>query len=830
MKFSFNLAKKFSDDDFDGLLGLEAGVLAERLNGQVGAFDSIEFQKEKYKGIVTAKIVKAEQHPNADRLKVCMIDDGGVVNGVERTAEGMVQVVCGAPNAEQGMMVAWIPPGAIVPMTFDDTEPFILSSVDLRGVKSNGMLASPKELGISDEHEGIVDLGGYKSKPGDKLADIMVLDDVIVDFENKMFTKRPDCFGQIGIARELSGIEGIKFTSPDWYLDLTPEWPGVDSELQVDVENKIRDVCPRYMAVIVESVDAGASPLWLQASLSAVGVRPINKLVDITNYMMVISGQPLHAFDAGKLGDKIGVRAAIDGEGLEILGGKKIKLDVADIVITNGDSPIALGGVMGGANTEVNNNTTSIVLEVANFDMYSIRRTSMRHGLFTDAVTRFTKGQSPEQAAPVLGATMQMIKELCPEAKFGEVIDVGGEKFKKVIINKVEVSLRKINDLLGLDLKIKEVVDILKSVELGVAVVEENLTVAVPFWRRDIEIAEDIVEEVGRLYGFNKIEPVLPVKPINLPRDNRMLILKKKIGSVLQELGCNELTNYSFVSAKLLEKANQEPDMAYAIRNALSPDLEHYRMSIVPSLLEKVNSNIRDGYSSVTIYEVGKAHIKKHTVKDPQTGVELPDEFDRLGLVVASKDRSSANNGAPFYLAKRYVNSLLERLQVPFTFVELNEKMISSKVPILSVYTKGRVAGIEIAGEIRGVVGEFNPKAAKSFKLPGYCSGFELDLELLAREYNSDFDYTPLSEFPKMYKDLTVEAKDGENYSDVLARVVGGIEKEVKKKDIKFEIKAKSIYREDGSDEVAYTFSLELWHMNRTLKTKEANDILSKFE
>jgi phenylalanyl-tRNA synthetase beta chain len=361
MKISLNtirfLNEKFHSAGDPAPEGVNA--LVEKIGSQLGEVEeTIEIGK-KYDGVIIVKVVSCEKHPDADRLHVCMVDDGGVANDAPRDEDGLVQVVCGAPNVKAGVTVAWLPPGATVPSTYDN-DPFVLEARELRGVVSNGMLASPKELAIGDSHEGLL-LIDEDVAPGTPFAEYFNLkDDVVIDIENKMFTHRPDCFGWIGVAREIAGIQGQKFTSPEWYRSDASIEPPQLSTLPLEVRNEIPELVPRFTAVALSDVSIGPSPVWLQVALSKYGLRPISNIVDLTNYYMLLTGQPLHAYDYDKVraldgGDKatLVVRKPHDAEKLTLLNGKEIEPRKDAIMIATESQAIGLGGVMGGGNTEV---------------------------------------------------------------------------------------------------------------------------------------------------------------------------------------------------------------------------------------------------------------------------------------------------------------------------------------------------------------------------------------------------------------------------------------------------------------------------------------------
>src|SRR3989344_799103 len=598
MKISLNWVKEFTD------VRLPLGELVEKIGLQLGAVDEVIDVGAKYKGIVIVKVVSCLKHPNADKLSVCMVDDGGAAKGVKRDKDGLVQVVCGAPNVHADMLGIWLPPGVTVPSSFDK-DPFVLEARELRGVVSNGMLASASELGISDDHSGIVE--PEEGKPGEDFAKKFKLDDYVIDVENKMFTHRPDCFGILGVAREIAGITHKPFTSPKWYLGSKTTGLHADDKHLFELKNEIPKLVPRFMAQVVQNVEVKPSDFLMQTFLSRVGIRPINNIVDITNYMMYLTGQPMHAYDYDKLEKGIVVRHGKKGEKLKLLGGKEIALREQDIVIADHKKAIGLGGVMGGADTEVDEKTKNIILECANFDMYTIRRTAMEHGLFTDAVTRFTKGQSPLQITPIMAEAGKMMCDLAGGEFASEVLDNNhAPKTSKVI--KTEVAF--INERLGLKLTSGEIKKLLENVELGVEANTGTIHVNPPFWRTDLEIPEDIVEEVGRLYGYQHLPLELPKRSIAAVSKDALIETKLRARKVLASAGANEVLTYSFVHGNLLEKVGQDKKYAYKLANALSPYLQYYRLSLLPSLLDKVHANIKAGYGEFAIFEINPVHSK----------------------------------------------------------------------------------------------------------------------------------------------------------------------------------------------------------------------------
>ena len=769
MKVSLNLIKQLINFELPPV-----DELVARVNQQLGGVEEVIDLKAKYGGARIVRVVECAKHPNADRLSVTKIDDGGAVADVPRDENGLVQVVCGAPNVHADMWAIWLPPQSTVPAIFDDDEPFVLDARPLRGVLSQGMLAAADELDIGTDHEGIVEIHerdvpvGVELTAGARFAEMFGLDDYVLDIENKMFTHRPDCFGQLGVAREIAGIFNEQFTSTEWYKS---EQKFAEAEgLELTVTNDAPELVPRFMAVAIRNVTVQPSPLWLQCQLVAMGGKPINNIVDATNYIMLMTAQPTHAYDYDKLrGSTLGARMARDGEKVSLLNGKEYELTSDDIVIADGEGVIGLAGIMGGTDTEVSSDTKNIVLECANFDMYALRRTAMRHGIFTDALTRFNKGQSPLQNAAVLKQLMGMVggvqaSQVFDLKQFDDWLD---DYFNgKYTPANIDINSKFINERLGLDLSGDDICDLLNNVEIQSHGPEEELgyiCIQSPFWRTDLELPEDIVEEVGRLYGFDKLPRQLPMRSIKPAPRNPHRQLKQAIRQSLSRAGTNEVLTYSFVHERVLKNAEQDPSRAYRLSNALSPDLQYYRTSVLPSLLDKVHANIKAGHDEFMLFEIGKIHDKEL----PLTDEGLPSEQTFVDGVYASKKPRS---GAPFYKARKLVDRLLADINVEADFV----KIVESDVDIPAPFDGQRSAWIVAKNDDKlGIVGELSQTARRNFKLPDYTAAFSLDVEKLqaclasSREYN----YRPLSRFPSISQDISLRSSVEISHDELLRAV-----------------------------------------------------------
>ncbi len=818
MKVSLNLAQQYSNVD---LKSIPRDELLKRIGAQLGAVEDVTDWAPKFEGAVIVKVVECVKHDGADKLSVCRVDDGGKNPSVERGEDGLIQVVCGAPNVREGMHAVWLAPGVIVPAS-RETDPFVLEAREIRGVVSNGMMASPSELGISDSHDGLLDVSEENPAPGDPLTNYFGLDDFVIDCENKMFTHRPDCFGNLGVARELAGIFGLKFESPSWYRNI--EFTNPSSKLTFRIENEIEDLVPRFAVQVVEGVKIQPSPLSMQALLTRVGIKPINNIVDLTNYYMHLTAQPTHAYDYDKLkalsgGDEpvLLPRKAQAGETLTLLGGKTIKLTEDDIVIATDQKAVGLAGIMGGAETEVDENTKNILIEAATFDMYAIRRSSMRHGLFTDASTRFNKGQSSFQNTKV---QLKLVSDICQQT--GAIAGVGEETHLISGIRPVTTTVDFINQRLGSTLSGEEMKQLLENVEFIVDLVGNELRIEQPFWRTDVELAEDVVEEIGRLYGYDKLPVTLPPRSSKPTPKNSLFEYKQQLRLMLKEAGANEVLTYSFVHGDLLRKTGTNPETsAHHLRNAISPDLQYYRTTLLPSLISKIHSNIKAqagaSDNQFALFEIGKTHIKGR-----EDDEKLPLEMEHIALTVTADDKTAKTNqsGAAYYLAKKYVD-LLTGGRAEY------EPIKSFEYPMTSVFAPGRSAVVKLDGELVGVVGEYNPSVRSSLKLPEFSAGLELDIVRIER-HQQPIKYEPLPEFPGTTADITLEVSGEKTFAELstdVKKLLAGI---VHENGYRWDIKPGDIFVPDGTSLKRITLRVQLSHPEKTLRTEEAVAVIDE--
>lgn len=815
MKVSLNLAQEYSNVD---LLSIGTETILHKIGSQLGAVEEVIDWGSRYKDIVIANVISCEKHPDADKLYVCLIDDGGVTNNVKRNSDNLVQVVCGAPNVRAGLLVAWLPPGSTVPSSIDK-DPFVLSARELRGVISNGMLASAHELGISDDHNGILEIEPGYYEPGTPLHSLYSLNDTVIDCENKMFTHRPDCFGILGVARELAGINNLAFESPEWYKAPLSSQSPVDSNLTLSSSNDITEKVPRFMLQVVENVTVKASSVQRQSDLARLGSKSINSIVDATNYYMHLTAQPTHAFDYDKVAKlcngevTVFPRMANDGETIQLLNGKTITLTTSDIVIATDMQAIALAGVMGGSETEVDETTKNIVIECATFDMYTIRRTSMRHGLFTDAVTRFNKGQSPMQNPVVLAKIVSEIAD-GSVSKVGPLYDSGFNGTKSC----VEVSADFINQRLGGNIDVNEMKHLLTNVEFDVEISEDVLKVTPPFWRMDIEIPEDVVEEIGRLYSYDTLPTELPLRPLQPVSKNKSIELKHKIRKILASAGANEILTYSFVSSKLLETSGQDSNQAYSLSNALSPSLQHYRLTLTPSVLSKVNQNIRAGFDRIALFEIGNTHVKMHGLNEES----VPEELGMISLVYAANDKKvPASDGSAYYCARAYLDYVARKLGR--TFVYKKAAVSTSDYEVVKPFDLQRsalVSDLE-TGTSLGIIGEYTDTIVRNMKAPSYSAGFEISSSSLLKIVSQAASYSPLSKYPKVSQDITYQTALELEYSELYASFNDSLQSLSSEHGYVSTITPTGSYSKENTSLKNISFRIAIHHPNRTLTTDE---------
>lgn len=695
-------------------------------------------------------------------------------------------------------------------------------------------MASEKELNLGPDHSKVMRLDS-DAVPGQSFAEYYGLDDIVIDIENKGLTNRGDLFGIIGLARELSAIQGRKFNSPEWMANTSVEEPKEEC-LRMDVKNDAESVCKRYTAIAMDNIEIKDSPVWLKVALIKSGLRPVNNIVDITNYLMLLTGQPLHAFDYDKilkndLNEKdevhIVVRMARTGEKIRIINGDVIELNDRNLIIADSSNPIAVAGVMGGIDTEVDKDTTKIVIESANFDRFNIRKTSMQFGLNTDASDRFKRSQDPNVCLSVLIKATEMVKELANGEIATSIFDIYPSPAEPIVIS---FDISRMNHILGIHLEYDEVKDILTNLEYSVAPKEskENyITVHVPTFRRDISIPEDIYEDIGRIYGYDKVTVSLPMIEMKPTKTPLILKAKEKIAEILNNSGSNEIITYNFVSSDLLKKIGQDANIAYHIKNAISPELEYMRPSLIPSLIEKLSMNLNKGHKEVSLFEMNISHQKG--VLDDE---ELPLEYWYLSLIYSNKD-SNIFDGSPYYLAKRYLEKVLSGLGIHSIKYDLaiDYNLEDSSIWLKNIsntfdLNSSAVISSKDGKKILGIVGNLSNRTKDNFGLPVYTSGFEINIsELISLTDSLKYKKEPI--YPAISRDICFLTEDSVKYSDLkdeLSRILNTDE-------LYSKLECLDIYKAKKEDVVRkITFRISVQSYGKTLGEKDFGKILEKIQ
>lgn len=716
---------------------------------------------EDYKGILVGEIVEKENHPNADKLGVYKVFVG----------EKRIQVVAGDKSLEIGDKVAYIPPGSIVPFSFyANEEPIVIEAVELRGIKSNGMLGSEKELNIGTNHTNVYKLPN-DAIPGTVFSEYFEFEDTVIEIENKGLTNRGDLFGIMGIARELTAITGNKFESPAWILkpktDLQPE----ENCLNLEIVNDAEALCPRYMGIALDNISIKPSPIWLQSALLKLDIKPINNVIDITNYVSAILGQPLHAFDYDKIISedkapdnkvKINIRMGREGESILGLDNKVHNLNDRTIVIADNNHPIAIAGVIGGLDSSVDYNTKRIIIESANFDKNSVRKTSMSLGISTDAATKFKHSLDPEGCLPALLKTVELVKELAEGKIASKIIDIFGDRSLE---KKITIDIDRLNSHIGTSLNKELISTILKNLEYKINSSNKNfLTVTVPTWRKDIQLSEDIHEDVARIFGYNNIEIVLPKKQIKPLVNNTLFELKKELRKTFSTLGLNEILTYSFTSIDNFEKTNLVSDYAYRLKNPLSPELSLMRISLLQSILPKMKENKERGFNKFGLFEINIPHIKKYTDEN-----SLPKEDWHFSAVLL--DTKKVVESSSYYLAKEYTEKLFELRNVKTEYLlvadSLEQELDEDIKAILNIFDPNVSAFCIVEKKIIGVLGEIKQNIKSNFKLPEFTCAIDINLSKLIGIKPETLMMKTIPVFPSFSLDLCFETSISIKYSEM---------------------------------------------------------------
>ena len=722
MLVSYNWLKQYTNVEDN------ANALAEKITRGGIEVEGVEYLAEEISNVVVGYVVSKEKHPDAEKLNVCQVNVGEEEN---------LQIVCGAPNVDAGQYVIVAKVGAKLPG-------IKIKKAKLRGVESQGMICSLAELGLSKSvvpknyQEGIY-VFETEQELGSDVVEVLGLNDYILDLS--ITPNRADALSMRGLTYELGALYNNKVN----FNDVEKEENYEATSLQVAVES---DSCRNYVGQVVKNVEVKSSPLWLQTRLMNSGIRPINNIVDITNYVLLEFGQPMHAFDKDLVGDKIVVRDAKEGEVLETLDGEERKLQTTDLVITDGTRAIALGGVMGGKNTEVSEETKNIILESAYFNPTSVRRTSAAHGLRSDSSARFEKGIDPNMQKAALARAVELILELCPNAVVESSVGVVNKEEEKV----VEITTSYINNYLGITLSTEEIAAILEGLSFTVEVTGENLVVKVPTRRPDISIKQDLVEEVIRIYGYDNLASTLPkfskTTKGGLTYSQRMV---RDLRAVYASLGFNDTINYSLVSE---EEATEYTLEDYHKVRLLMPMTETHstlRQSLVPGLLNTVQYNVARKQKDLKLLEIGRVFFGSG-----DDNIQ-PKETLYLSAALTGEERATKwlkeSSSLDFFAAKGYLEVVFDRLG-------LDEKVTYKKSKLEGMHP-GRFAEVYLGEKRIGFIGEVHPQVADKLGL-NTTYVFEINLDEVISESKVKPKYEEVTKYPEITRDIAmlVDVKD----------------------------------------------------------------------
>ena len=707
----------------DLVIGLEV-TPKEYMDAMTLSGSKVEFYEEMDENldkIVVGKIETIEKHPDADKLVVCQVDVG-----TEK-----LQIVTGAKNVKEGDKIPVVLDGGCV---LDGTKPVKIKTGKLRGVESQGMFCSVEELGSStDMYPEAPENGVYVFRddvtPGDDAIKLLGRDDVVVEYE--ITSNRVDCFGVLGIAREAAATFNKPFNPPE--IKITGNDEDVSNYIDVEILNE--DLCKRYTARVVKDIKIEPSPKWMQRRLMAQGIRPINNIVDITNYVMEEYGQPMHAYDLDTIEDyKIVVRNASKGEKFTTLDGQERELDESVLMICDGKKPVGIAGIMGGENSMITEDAKTLLFESACFDGTNIRLSSKKVGLRTDASSKFEKGLDPNNAINAINRACQLIEELGAGTVVGGVVDVYPKKKKEITL---PFEPEKYNKMLGTNISADEMKDYFARLELDV----QDDKVVIPTWRQDLESYADLAEEVARFYGYDKIPTTLPSGEATAGKLSYKLSIENMIKDTAENYGFSQAMCYSFESPKVFDKLLLEEDSQYrktvVISNPLGEDYSIMRTLPLDGMLTSLSTNFNRRNKDVRLYELGNVYLPKQVPVE-----ELPDERMMLTLGMYGE--------GDFYTLKGVVEELFENLGLDGKKVKYG---IDNKKPFLH---PGRQACITYKGRDLGYLGEVHPLVASNYSIKDRVYVAVIDTVVIREEASFDTKFTPIPKFPAATRDISM--------------------------------------------------------------------------
>ncbi len=672
-------------------------------------------------GVVVGKVSAVGPHPNADKLVLCQVEVG--------EAEEL-RIVCGAPNVREGMFAPVATVGVTLPIGLT------IKAAKLRGEVSQGMLCSEKELGLSEEAAGLMELAADIS-PGTSLVAALGLDDVM--FELEITPNRPDCLSLIGVAREVRAETGNALKLPA--VDLQENETDIRSLTSVTIDAP--DLCPRYAARVIQGVKIGESPAWLRQRLESVGIGVINNIVDITNFVLMEYGQPLHAFDYHKLAEnRIVVRRAVEGEQLTTLDETDRELTADMLVIADAKKPVALAGVMGGYDSEITETTCDVLLESAYFNPSSIRATAKALGMNTEASYRFERGADPGAVLTALDRAAALIAELADGTVCKGVVDVyPGEQ----PLTQIKLRPDRVNFVLGTTLKAAEMAQILMRLGFDVKTSENAYQITVPTFRSDITREIDLIEEIARVYGYDNIPTALPKGDIPVPAPNPKVEVRRRIKRFLLAAGMMEAVNYSFCDPNCFEKIRLSSDSplreTLRLQNPLSPEMSVLRTTLVPGLLENAQHNRNHQINAIALFEIGSVFVRDGNRKEPERVAGV------LAGQIGGGVYGNLYRDPDFFDIKGLMEGMLEVCGITEYTLQKTD---------MPTFHPGRNAEVLLADTTIGTFGEVHPEVLENYDLPYKAYLFEFDLEVLVSAAVFSRRFEPISIYPKVERDLAI--------------------------------------------------------------------------
>ncbi|MGG5254837.1 phenylalanine--tRNA ligase subunit beta [Neobacillus sp. SM06] len=780
--------------EYVNLSGVSAKELAEKITKSGIEVEGVEILNEGIKGVVTGYVVEREKHPNADKLNKCLVDIGG---------EAPVQIICGAPNVAQGQKVAVATVGAVLPGNFK------IKKAKLRGEESNGMICSLQELGIEGkivpkEYASGIFVFPSDTPVGEDAIALLNRDDAILELG--LTPNRADCLSMLGVGYEVAAILNREVKLPETKLQSS----NAKASDHITVTVEATDDNPLYTAKVIKNVKIGPSPLWMQTRLMSAGIRPHNNVVDCTNYILLEYGQPLHAFDYDRLGSKeILVRRAKDGEVIQTLDDVERTLSSDHLVITNGTVPVALAGVMGGANSEVNIDTTTVLLESAYFNGATIRKASKDHGLRSEASARYEKGVDPNRVRAAGDRAAYLIAKYANGEVLEGTVAVDTLNIEPAVVS---ITLEKINRVLGTTLMMSEVEEIFSRLQFEASVAGETITVTVPTRRGDIKIEEDLIEEVARIYGYDFIPKTLPVgssSPGNLSNYQQK---RRVVRRFLEGAGLFQAVTYSLTSEERVAQYALENRDPIRLAMPMSEDRSMLRMSIVPQLLEVLKYNSARQNDSLAVYEIGAVFLANG--QDAQ-----PEEQEHAAAAITGLWYSHSWQGekkpVDFFVLKGIVEGLVEKLG-------LTNQIAYKKATVEGMHP-GRTAEVQLNGKTIGFVGQVHPNRQKELDLKDTFV-FELNLQAILEASSEPLQYKAIPRFPSITRDIAL-VTDAKTEAETLKQIIFAAGQPLLTEAAVFDL-YEGEHMEKGKKSIA--FSLKYMDPERTLTDEEVTKVHEK--